>query len=162
MTHLVVVDTNVVVAALLTARNDSPTARTLDAMVDGSLMHVLSPDLLAEYRSVLLRPRLAQRHGLSEAEVDELLATLTANAIWREPPAASALSTVEASNPRAPDDGDAHLWALLACEPAACLVTGDQVLLQSPYPGRLLMLPRQLWDVLDREPGAAWSPASDA
>jgi putative PIN family toxin of toxin-antitoxin system len=84
-----VVDTNVLVAALLTAQADSPTARTLDAMLDGSLMFVLSPALLAEYRAVLLRPRLAQRHGLTEAEVDELLATITANAIWREPHAPS-------------------------------------------------------------------------
>ena len=133
-----VVDTNVLVAALLTAQADSPTARTLDAMLNGSLMFVLSPALLAEYRAVLLRPRLAQRHGLTEAEVDELLATITANAIWREPHAPS-------SSPAAPDAGDAHLWALLACEPAAALVTGDQLLLHNPYPGRVLIQPRRLW-----------------
>lgn len=138
MTHLLVVDTNVLVAALLTAQPDSPTARTLNAMLDGSLMFVLSPELLAEYRAVLLRPRLAQRHGLTEAEVDELLATITANALWREPPAYPPLAA-------APDQGDAHLWALLACEPLAALVTGDQLLLDSPYPGRVLMQPRQLW-----------------
>jgi len=138
MTHLLVVDTNVLVAALLTAQPDSPTARTLNAMLDGSLMFVLSPELLVEYRAVLLRPRLAQRHGLTEAEVDELLATITANAVWREPPAHAPLAA-------APDQGDAHLWALLACEPLAALVTGDQLLLDSPYPGRVLMQPRQLW-----------------
>jgi putative PIN family toxin of toxin-antitoxin system len=148
-----VVDTNVVVAALLTAQRDSPTARTLNAMLDGTLMHVLSPDLLAEYRAVLARPRLAQRHGLSEAELDELLATITANAVWRVPPAAFAPATAETPLPAAPDDGDAHLWALLACEPAAWLVTGDQLLLQRPYPGRWLMQPGQLWSVLDWNPG---------
>jgi putative PIN family toxin of toxin-antitoxin system len=153
MTRLVVVDTNVVVAALLTAQRDSPTARTLNAMLDGTLMHVLSPDLLAEYRAVLARPRLAQRHGLSEAELDELLATITANAVWRVPPAAFAPATEETPLPAAPDDSDAHLWALLACEPAAWLVTGDQLLLQRPYPGRWLMQPGQLWSVLDWNPG---------
>jgi putative PIN family toxin of toxin-antitoxin system len=139
MTRLWVVDTNVLVAALLTTQADSPTARTLDAMLSGHLMFVLSPALLAEYRSVMLRPRLMQGHGLTEAEVDELLAALTANAIWREPPA-DALSTT------APDDGDAHLWALLCCEPSTALVTGDRLLLDDPYPGRVLMQPRQLWE----------------
>jgi hypothetical protein len=70
--------------------------------------------------------------------VDELLATITANAIWREPHAPS-------SSPAAPDAADAHLWALLACEPAAALVTGDQLLLHNPYPGRVLIQPRRLW-----------------
>lgn len=138
MSCLWVVDTNVLVAALLTAQPASPTARTLDAMLDGSLMFALSPALLAEYRAVLLRPRLVQRHGLTEPEVDELLATIAANAIWREPPGSSAAVA-------APDAGDAHLWALLACEPTAALVTGDQLLLRNPYPGRVVMQPRQLW-----------------
>ena len=70
MSRLWVVDTNVLVAAVLTAQVDSPTARTLGAMLDGSLMFLLSPALLAEYRAVLLRPRLVQRHGLAEVEVD--------------------------------------------------------------------------------------------
>jgi putative PIN family toxin of toxin-antitoxin system len=138
MSRLWVVDTNVLVAALLTAQVDSPTARTLGAMLDGSLMFLLSPALLAEYRAVLLRPRLVQRHGLAEAQVDELLATITANAVWRDPPSPSSATT-------APDAGDAHLRDLLACEPHAALVTGDQLLLNNPYPGRVLMQPRQLW-----------------
>jgi polysaccharide export outer membrane protein len=54
-----VVDTNVLVAALLTAQADSPTARTLDAMLDGSLMFLLSPALLAEYRRQLRAESIA-------------------------------------------------------------------------------------------------------
>ena len=69
---------------------------------------------------------------------DGLLATITANAVWRDPPSPSSATT-------APDAGDAHLWDLLACEPHAALVTGDQLLLNNPYPGRVLMQPRQLW-----------------
>jgi putative PIN family toxin of toxin-antitoxin system len=152
MTRLVVVDTNVLVAALLTPQTDSPTARTLDAMLNGSLMFLLSPDLLVEYRAVLLRPKLAQRHGLTETEVDELLAAITANAIWRELPAASLLSgnpaplTGSSTEHFPPDAGDAHLWALLAGEPAAVLITGDLLLLNKPYPNRVLMQPRQFWE----------------
>jgi len=44
---LVVVDTNVVVAGLITQDPSSPTVRTLDAMLSGSLMFLMSPELLA-------------------------------------------------------------------------------------------------------------------
>jgi predicted nucleic acid-binding protein len=57
MNRLWVVETNVLVAALLTAQVDRPTARTLGAMLDGSLIFLLSPALLAEYRAVLMQPR---------------------------------------------------------------------------------------------------------
>lgn len=121
--HLVVVDTNVLVAGLITANALSPTARILDGMLRGEVLFALSPALLGEYRAVLMRPKLVGLHGLSEAEVDRLLTELTANALWREPQVETA----------APDPNDGHLWALLDCEPAASLVTGDQLLLAQPH-----------------------------
>lgn len=57
-----VVDTNVVVAGLITGLSNSPVASVLDAMLSGSLLYLLSPELLEEYRSVLLRPKLAKLH----------------------------------------------------------------------------------------------------
>ena len=53
MNRLWVLDTNVLVAAVLTAQVDSPTARTLGAMLDGSLMFLLSPALLAEFDTIM-------------------------------------------------------------------------------------------------------------
>ena len=44
----VVVDTNVVVAALLTADAAAPPARILDGMLGGRFLYLLSPALLAE------------------------------------------------------------------------------------------------------------------
>lgn len=117
-----VVDTNVVVAGLLTASRDSPVALALDAMLDGSLIFLLSPALLQEYRAVLARPKLAKLHGMKDAQLDQLLIELTANAIWREPAAASP----------APDRGDDHLWALLQSYAGSALVTGDRLLLDNP------------------------------
>ena len=76
-----VIDTNVVAAGLITGADRSSVAFILDAMLSGSLVHLLSPALLAEYRSVLLRPKLTKLHGLAEAEVDRLLVELTANAM---------------------------------------------------------------------------------
>jgi putative PIN family toxin of toxin-antitoxin system len=117
-----VVDTKVVLAALITGSSHSPVVSILDAMLSGRLIFLLSPALLDEYRSVLLRPKLTKLHGLTEAQIDQLLVELTANAIWRDPTPSSP----------APDRGDDHLWSLLSAYPGSILVTGDGVLLENP------------------------------
>jgi len=109
-----VVDTNVVVAGLLTRAPGAPTVRILDSMLGGALRFLLSEALLAEYRVVLLRPAIAKMHGLTADEVDEILIRLAANAVIREP-------VTGASGPA----GDSHLFELLATEPSALLVSGD-------------------------------------
>lgn len=127
-----VVDTNVVVAGLITGSGDSPVASVLDAMLSGALLCLLSPALLDEYRSVLLRPKLVKLHGLAEVEVDQLLVELTANAIWREPTSAAP----------APDRGDDHLWALLGAYSGSILITGDRLLLENPPVRSSVMSPK--------------------
>ena len=117
-----VVDTNVLVAGLITGSSRSPVALVLDAMLSGTLVFLLSPALLDEYRSVLSRPKLVKLHGLTEAQIDQLLVELTANAIWREPKPGSA----------APDRGDDHLWDLLSAYSGSILVTVDRLLLDNP------------------------------
>lgn len=132
--RLAIIDTNIVVAALLTKDEGGPTARILEGMLSGRLPFLLSPALLAEYRNVLLRPRLTRFHGLSGAEIDHLLTSLAADSMWREPQIDPATVL-----PALPDDGDQHLWLLLQCEPASVLVTGDKRLLDTTaYAGRIL------------------------
>lgn len=122
--RIFIVDTNVLVAGLITAEPKSPTAMILDAMLTGDLLYLLSAELLREYRDVLLRPRLSRLHGLDESEIDQLLTDITANAIWREPP--------QDTDQAPPDPQDSHLWSLLASEPTAVLITGDRLLIQKP------------------------------
>lgn len=136
-----VIDTNVVVAGLITTPDRSPATAVLDAMLTGSVIYLLSPALLAEYRAVLLRPKLANLHGLVEAEVDQLLVEVTANAMWREPQEAT----------RAPDRGDDHLWALLGAHAGSILVTGDQLLLARPPPDHSVISPRSWLDTVSGE-----------
>jgi putative PIN family toxin of toxin-antitoxin system len=119
--RLLIIDTNVLIAGILSNTIDSPTARIVDAMLGGRIMHLLSPALLREYRDVLLRPKLRDLHGLSNEEVDHILSEITANAVWREP----------AEFHQAPDPGDDHLWNLLQSTDAI-LVTGDKLLLHNP------------------------------
>jgi putative PIN family toxin of toxin-antitoxin system len=125
-----VIDTNVVVAGLLTAHADSPVARILDGMLGAAFAFVLSQALLTEYRTVLVRPHLRKLHGLSEAEIDVILMDIARHAIVLTP-----METVQA--PAAPDPGDQFLWNLLATRVDLVLVTGDKLLLKDA-----LMQPR--------------------
>ena len=130
-----IVDTNVVVSGLLGADSNNPPARILDAMLDGTLLYLMSSDLLSEYSSVLRRPGLVRLHGRTDDEIDRLLAGLVANAMWREPAVKS----------DAPDTGDDHLWALLASYPRGQLVTGDRLLLENPPGGASVTSPRHFF-----------------
>ena len=132
-TRVFIIDTNVLVAGLITGERSSPTARILDAMLSGTLFYLLSTELLGEYRDVLLRPRLSRVHGLNEIEIEQLLSEIAANAIWRE-----ALPDIDHTSP---DPRDAHLWALLSSEPTSILVTGDRLLIENPRPQSSIISP---------------------
>ena len=128
----IVVDTNVVVAGLLTGDPSSPTAEVLTRMLEARFVYLLSPALLSEYREVLLRPRIRSTHGLTEEEIDSLLTEIVANAIVRQP---------EISPDRAPTRQDQHLWDLLASEQGSVLITGDKELLGRPPEGKSVVSP---------------------
>ena len=110
-----IIDTNIVVAGLLTQRADAPVARILDGMLAARFPFALSEALLAEYRAVVLRPKLRARHGLEAGDIDVILTELA-----------------PAAGPPAPDPGDQFLWNLLAAHPGLILVTGDKRLLADP------------------------------
>jgi len=114
----VIVDTNVVVAGLLTGNATSPVARILDGMLAAAFPFVISEALLAEYRAVLIRPALRKLHGLTVAEVETLLTDIAQHAIVLAPGLGSP----------APDPGDQLLWDLLATKSDLLLVTGDKAL----------------------------------
>jgi predicted nucleic acid-binding protein len=132
-----VVDTSVLASGLITGDSKSPVAGTVHAMLSGTLVYLLSSELLDEYRAVRLRPKLNRLHGLTEQEVDVLLSKLVSNAIWREPGPADA----------ATDPGDIYpdtggLWALLGSHPGSVLITGDRLLLEHPPERASVISPR--------------------
>lgn len=128
-------DTNVVVAGLLTAHADSPVARILDGMLCASFPFVVSQALLAEYHAVLMRPKLCKLHGLSVAEIDAILTDIARHAIVMTP-----MNLV--TTPFAPDSGDQFLWDLLATRPDLVLVTGDKLLRQDEAMQPRVILPQ--------------------
>lgn len=128
-----VIDTNVVVAGLITADAGSPTARILDGMRRGAFPFLLSDRLLAEYREVLLRAKIRKLHGFGANEVDQVLTEIATHAMVREPEARTG----------APDVKDNHLWSLVQDQPGSVLVTGDLALARKPPPGSDVLSPGQ-------------------
>jgi putative PIN family toxin of toxin-antitoxin system len=118
MLPLVIIDTNVVVSGLITADANSTTCQIVDGMLSARFPYLLSPDLLHENRTVLLRSKIQKLHGLQAADVDRILTEIVVNAIWREPVL--------------PVSGDDHLWALMKACRGSVLVTGDRLLLENP------------------------------
>ena len=135
--RIAVVDTNVVVSGLIVADESSPPARIVEAMLKARIPFLLSIDLLAEYRAVLLRPAISLRHGLTPEEIDVLLGDLALHAAIDEPRPTRGPIT---------DAGDRHLRDLLAGGRQADLVTGDRRLRESPPPGIRAISPREFVD----------------
>jgi len=118
----VVLDTNVLVSGL--AYPASVPGRIIAAWRHGSIEVLLSAYILDELRRVL--PRLAHRHGVSTAEIDDLVDVLSIQAELIEP-----LQAQDAAL-RDPDDGPVlgSLVAALAVADVDYLITGDKDLLQ--------------------------------
>ncbi len=146
MPRLFAVDTNVVVSGVLSFGRPSSTSLALTGLLDGRVPFVISADLLAEYRRVLLRPTIAERHGWASADIDRLLAELTMAAYLRQPPDYSAPDTDDPP-PDGPA-GDEHVILLLAHEPRASLVSGDGRLLDAVRGRRDVLTPAELVELL--------------
>ena len=65
-----VIDTNVLVAALLSKRDDSATVRVIRAMISGEFIPLYHEDILAEYEDVLHRKK---KYDLSESAIQTVL-----------------------------------------------------------------------------------------
>ena len=135
----VIVDTNVVVAGLLTADGASPVARIVDGMLSAAFPFAVSEALLAEYRAVLVRPGVRRLHGLSVPEVETVLTDLAHHAIVLAPATPESAAV-------APDSGDQLLWDLLASRSDLVLITGDKLLLRHRATRGRVISPREFVD----------------
>lgn len=122
MLGVAVIDTNVLVAGLLTRRTDSPTARIVGGMLAARFRFALSMELLAEYHRVLRYPKVSRLHSLGDADINDLLTELAIPAIVVEP----VQRDVDVADP-----DDAFLFHLLAELPDGVLVTDDRLLLEN-------------------------------
>lgn len=113
-------------------------ARILDGMLAAAFPFAVSEALLAEYRTVLVRPALRKLHGLTVAEVETLLTDIAQHAI---------VLPAGAGSP-APDPGDQLLWDLLGARPDLLLVTGDKALQRDAAMRSRVVSPQALVDAL--------------
>ena len=72
-----VIDTNVLVSALLTHNLGVATAKVLDSIAKGDITCVYNEDILMEYREVLHRPKFK----FPERKIDSLLTFITQKGI---------------------------------------------------------------------------------
>lgn len=57
MQNLVVIDTNVIVSALLSKHSDASTVQVINALLDGRITPIYNDEILAEYNEVLHRKK---------------------------------------------------------------------------------------------------------
>jgi len=74
-----ILDTNVYIRAAL--RPNSPSARVVNAYLDGRFQLILSPAVLHESLTVLALPEIRRHHGWSDDEILEFLTRIPAAAI---------------------------------------------------------------------------------
>ena len=126
----VVLDTNVLLSGL--AYPGSLPGKIVAAWRHGSLEVVLSHYILDELSRVL--PRLRQRHGLTDAEIADLVDCLAFEA--------DLVETDQQTEPALTDTMDLPVVGTLTASGAEWLVTGDKALL-ALAPRRRVLTPAQ-------------------
>ena len=119
MTRLVVLDTNILVSALL--KKEGIAAELRKAWLEDAFLIAISPTLLVELSDVLSRPWFAKASQLSPEVIQEFISRLAQESLIKEPDQVEAIL-------RDPDD-DHVLAAAMACG-AHCIVSGDQHILE--------------------------------
>lgn len=132
---LIVVDTNIFVAACLGAGASN---EVVSACLRGEHAPLIGTTLLAEYEDVLGRAELFRKSRLSPSEREELLNIFFATCSWTR--------IYYAWRPNSPDEGDNHLVELAVAGGAERIVTRnlrDLRRLELKFPKLVAVTPEQ-------------------
>ena len=135
MSCFAVIDTNVLVSALLSSNNDAATVKVMAKVLGGEIIQIYSDHITAEYRAVLARPKFGFPPELAEL----LIASIEKFGIPTEP-AASGLTL--------PDMKDLPFYEVVLEKRSdgAYLVTGNlKHFPREPF----IVTPRELLDILE-------------
>ena len=137
MIHFVVVDTDVLVSALLTSKEDSATVQIVKKILDGELIPLFSEATKKEYREVLHRAKF----GLSPDAVDYLLSAIFKSGISLEP-ASTGIAIIDAK------DLPFYELTLEKRKDQAYLITGNlRHFPKEPF----VVTPREILEILEKE-----------
>ena len=132
-----VIDTNVLVSALLSSKDDAATVQVLGKMLNGEIIPVYSNVITKEYREVLSR----NKFGFSAGRIDYLLSAIEKYGILVSPlPSGIVL----------PDMKDLPFYEVVLekRDDGAYLVTGNiKHFPKEPF----VVTPRELLDILDKK-----------
>lgn len=110
---MIVVDTNVVLAGLISSKGYS--FRLLEKMIDRKISYLMSLKLLSEYHQVLTRQENLRRIPLSLSEIEALLALIVQNGTYQE--------VYYRWRPNLPDENDNFILELAIAGGAESLIT---------------------------------------
>ena len=108
----VVIDTNVIVSALITKNPNTATTRVLELALMGEIVPLYDQDVLDEYLEVLRR----KKFKLKEDSIQYIIKTITINGI-------DTLRTSFLED--MPDEDDRVFYELSLSEPDSLLITGN-------------------------------------
>lgn len=108
----VVIDTNVIVSALITKNPNTATTRVLELALMGEIVPLYDQDVLDEYLEVLTR----KKFKLKEDSIQYIIKTITINGI-------DTLRTSFLED--MPDEDDRVFYELSLSEPDSLLITGN-------------------------------------
>ncbi|MCH5270105.1 MAG: putative toxin-antitoxin system toxin component, PIN family [Lachnospiraceae bacterium] len=137
MTCYAVIDTNILVSALLSSHDQAATVQIVSRMLAGEIIPVFSAEIMQEYREVLRR----KKFQFSREMVDYLLASVNKFGVFVNP---------EPKGIVLPDIKDVPFYEVVLekQDDNAYLVTGNiKHFPKVPY----IVTARQLIDILDRE-----------
>ena len=134
MSFLAVIDTNVLVSALITKRDDSPTRTVFRSMFSGEIIPLYHKDILVEYEDVLTRKKFHLNHEI----VRRIIAAIRQFGMEVEP---SPTGVVLPDN----DDRVFYEVAMEKKDDGAYLVTGNM----KHYPGQVFIVtPAEMVEIM--------------
>ncbi len=131
-----VIDTNVLVSALLSSKDDAATVQVMEKVFQGEIIPIYSNGIAKEYREVLCR----KKFGFSEELIDYLLSAVEQYGVLVEPSPSGIVL---------PDMKDVPFYEVVLEKRSddAYLVTGNiKHFPQEPF----IVTPRELLDILSQ------------
>jgi putative PIN family toxin of toxin-antitoxin system len=130
-----VIDTNVLVSALLTRNHYSATYMILESLLERKIKILYNDDILKEYKEVLSRPKF----HLPKDDVNNII-----NFVVEE----GLLSKRKHSKELFPDPKDVVFYEVAISKENAYLVTGNE----KHFPNKLIVVtPAEMLEILNRE-----------